>query len=94
MSKTYGNNYGKVILKDGLVVGRVFVGNIEKSGIVYSLLKDRVGVSDFKQVLISEDFSLASLPEEIWRPHLEVPSSGLVSIATSYPEPKEVVAGE
>lgn len=94
LSQKYGNNYRKVILKDGLVVGMVFVGNIEKSGIVYSLLKDRVEVSDFKQALISEDFSLASLPEEIWRPHLEVPSSGLVSIVTSYPEPEEVVAGE
>jgi hypothetical protein len=59
-------------LKDGLVVGMVFAGDIEKSGIVFGLMKDRVKVDDFKQALVAQDFGLVSLPEEIWRPRLQM----------------------
>jgi NAD(P)H-nitrite reductase large subunit len=79
LTKKDDHTYKKVILKDGLVLGMVFTGDIEKSGIVFSLMKERVEVDDFKQALVAEDFGLASLPEEIWRPQLEVPHSGLVS---------------
>jgi len=72
LSKRYDHNYKKVVLKDGLVVGMVFVGDIEKSGIVFSLIKDRVNAESFKQALVAQDFGLVSLPEEIWRPRLEM----------------------
>jgi len=62
--------YKKVVLKDGLIVGMVFVGDIEKSGIVYNLMKDSVDVSGFKEALVADDFGLVSLPEEIWRSKL------------------------
>jgi NAD(P)H-nitrite reductase large subunit len=62
--------YKKVILKDGLVTGLVFAGDIEKSGIIYNLMKDRVKVDGFKEELVSDDFGLASLPAEIWRARL------------------------
>ncbi len=94
LSQKYGNTYHKVVLKNGLVMGMVFVGNIGKSGIVFSLMKDRVNVNGFKQTLIAEDFSLASLPEEIWRPQLEVPPSGLVSPIIRLEQPEEMFAGE
>ncbi len=90
LSEGRDHTYRKVILKDGLVVGMVFVGDIEKSGIVFALMKDRVNADSFKQRLVAEDFSMACLPEEIWRPHLEAPSSGLVSATTS--EPVEAMA--
>lgn len=92
LSRRNGNTYRKVVLKDGLVVGMVFVGNIEKSGIVFSLMKDRVNVNDFKQALVADDFSLVSLPEETWRPRLQ--PSGLVSPVTLPPEPEEAVVGD
>ncbi len=94
LSKKYDNIYHKVVLKDGLVVGMVFAGNIEKSGIVFSLMKDRVNVDGFKQELLACDFGLASLPEEIWRPRLEMPPSGLVSPAIPLEQPEEMVMGE
>lgn len=72
LSKKYDHSYKKVILKDGLVVGMVFAGDIEKAGIVFGLMKDRVKVDDFKQALVAQDFGLVSLPEEIWRPRLEM----------------------
>lgn len=93
LSEKYDNVYHKVVLKDGLVVGMVFAGNIEKSGIVFGLMKDRVNVDGFKQELVAGDFGLASLPEEIWRPKLEVPPSELVS-AVPLEQPEEMVMGE
>jgi NAD(P)H-nitrite reductase large subunit len=62
--------YKKVILKDGLVTGLIFAGDIEKSGIIYNLMKDKVKVDGFKDELVSDDFGLASLPEEVWRARL------------------------
>jgi NAD(P)H-nitrite reductase large subunit len=93
LSEKYNNSYHKVVLKDGLVVGIVFAGNIEKSGIVFGLMKDRVNVDGFKQELVAGNFGLASLPEEIWRPHLEVSPSELVS-AVPLEQPEEMVMGE
>ena len=94
LSQKYSDGYHKVVLKDGLVVGMVFAGNIEKSGIVLSLIKDRVITDGFKQALVAGDFSLASLPEEIWRARLEIPPSELVSAATPLEQPEEMVVGE
>jgi NAD(P)H-nitrite reductase large subunit len=67
--------YKKVVLKDGLIMGMIFVGDIEKSGIVYNLMKDGVDVSGFKEALVADDFGLVSLPEEIWRNKLAVTAS-------------------
>jgi NAD(P)H-nitrite reductase large subunit len=89
-----GHIYKKAVLKDGLIVGIVFAGDIETSGIVYNLMKDRVDVSSFKNVLVVEDFGLASLPEEIWRPMLAIPASALNYAVTSVEQPEEVLAGE
>lgn len=94
LSQKEGNIYHKVILKDGIVVGMVFVGNIEKSGIVFSLIKDKVKADGFKQALVANDFGLASLPEEIWRPRLEMPPSALISPVISLEQPEELVVGE
>ena len=94
ISKKRDHSYKKVILKDGLVVGMVFAGEIEKSGIVFNLMKDRVNVDSFKQALVADDFGLASLPEELWRPRLEVPPSLLASLATAIGQPEEIVIGE
>ena len=94
LSKNHDHAYKKVILKDGLISGMVFAGNIEKSGIVFNLMKDRVNVDSFKQALVADDFGLASLPEEIWRPHLEVPPSLLASSAASVGQPEEIAVSE
>jgi NAD(P)H-nitrite reductase large subunit len=86
--------YKKLIVKDGLIVGMVFAGDIETSGIIYNLMKDRVDVSRFRQVLVADDFGLASLPEEIWRARLAIPPPVLTSALTSIEQPKEVTVGE
>jgi NAD(P)H-nitrite reductase large subunit len=86
--------YKKVIIKDGLITGLIFVGDIEKAGIIYNLMKDRINVVAFKETLVAEDFGLASLPEEVWRGRLETPPSDAGSIVPP-PEPaEEAVIGE
>jgi NAD(P)H-nitrite reductase large subunit len=94
LTKRREHTYKKVILKDGLVLGLVFAGDIEKSGIVFSLMKDRVNVEGFKQALVADDFGLISLPEEIWRPRLEAPPALLASSVTPAEQPEEIIIGE
>jgi NAD(P)H-nitrite reductase large subunit len=86
--------YKKVILKDGLVTGLIFAGDIEKSGIIYNLMKDKVKVDGFKDELVSDDFGLASLPEAIWRARLAVPPSEEAYIVPPVEKPEETVIGE
>jgi NAD(P)H-nitrite reductase large subunit len=81
--------YKKVIVKDGQIQGLVLAGDIEKSGIIYNLMKDRVNVEAFKETLVADDFGLASLPEAIWRARLVVPPSAAIS-----QKPEEVAVGE
>jgi len=94
ISNRYDHTYKKVVLKGGRIVGMVFAGDIEKSGIVFSLMKEQVEVECFKQALVSEDFGLASLPEEMWRARLGMPTSGISSQAILRQEHKELVLGE
>jgi NAD(P)H-nitrite reductase large subunit len=62
--------YKKLILKDGLITGMVFTGEVDRAGIIYNLMRDRVNVDSFKQSLISDDVGLLSLPEKVWRNRL------------------------
>ena len=63
--------YQRIVLKDDIIVGMVCVGAIEKAGIFFSLMRDRVKVSSFKQMLLSDNFGLVSLPRELWQKRLE-----------------------
>ncbi len=93
ISSKHDHVYKKVVLKDGLLVGMVFSGDIEMSGIIYNLMKDRVNVGNFKKALVADDFGMASLPEEIWRPRLAVPPSISASLVTSVEQPEEMLVG-
>jgi NAD(P)H-nitrite reductase large subunit len=57
--------YKKIMLKDGIIVGFIFLGDIEKSGIFFRLLKNHVNVSRIKEKLLSEDFGLVTMPESV-----------------------------
>jgi len=59
------NLYQKIVLRDDIIVGMTFVGEIKKSGIVYGLMRDRIDVKSFKRALLSEDFGFISFPEEL-----------------------------
>ncbi|MCK4273739.1 MAG: NAD(P)/FAD-dependent oxidoreductase [Dehalococcoidales bacterium] len=90
----YDGIYRKVIIKKGKLAGLVFAGDIEKSGIVYNLMKDGVDVSSFKEALVADDFGLASLPESIWKDRLESSPPEGVPVITSIEKPEELVIGD
>lgn len=68
--------YRKVLVRDGRVVGMVFVGDIERSGIVLSLMREGVAVDGFEEALVAPDFGLAHLPRQLWQPRLAMPPRG------------------
>jgi NAD(P)H-nitrite reductase large subunit len=73
MSKQDGGVYQKLVLKNGVIVGMICVSDVEKSGIIFGLMRDRVNVCDFKQALLADDFGLVCLPRELWRERLGMP---------------------
>jgi len=60
-----GGAHRRVVLQDDRVVGMVFVGDIQSSGIVLNLMKERVDVRGFQRALVSDGLSLASLPARL-----------------------------
>ena len=72
------DTYQKIVLKDGLIMGMIFIGMVDRSGIIYNLMKDRIKTDSFKKELIADDFGMASLPEEIWRSKLQIQMPGSV----------------
>ncbi|MBN1151910.1 MAG: NAD(P)/FAD-dependent oxidoreductase [Dehalococcoidia bacterium] len=59
--------YRKVVLKDGSIIGMVFAGDTSKCGLLYTLMKRKVDVSECKAALVSDDFGLLSLPRGLWQ---------------------------
>lgn len=57
--------YKKILLKDNLIAGFIFLGDIEKSGILFRLLKNHVDVNDIKDKLLLEDFGIVTLTEQL-----------------------------
>jgi NAD(P)H-nitrite reductase large subunit len=57
--------YKKVLLKDAKIVGFIFLGELEKAGILFHLLKNHVDVTEIKDTLLSEDFGIVTLPASL-----------------------------
>ncbi len=73
-SQRNGGTYRKVVIKGNHVAGMVFAGDIEKSGIILSLMKGKIDASRFCELLVTNEFGLSCLPEEIWQPYLVLPA--------------------
>jgi NAD(P)H-nitrite reductase large subunit len=65
--------FRKLILKNGTITGMVFIGNIEKAGIVFGLMKDHVNVDEFKKMLVASELNEAALPEAIYKSKINPP---------------------
>lgn len=95
LSRSEGGAYRKLVLKDDALVGMACIGDIEQSGILYSLMRDGMNVDSFKESLLAEDFGLASLPRGIWQERLGKPRSGAVFTQEGRREAvEEYVGGE
>jgi NAD(P)H-nitrite reductase large subunit len=94
MINQHDSIYHKVVIKDRKLVGLVFAGDIEKSGIVYNLMKEGRDVSSFKKALVADNFGLASLPESIWRERLAKPAADAVMMINPLQTPEEAFIGD
>ena len=94
ISRQESNIYQKIILKNNIIVGMIFVGNIEKSGIIFGLMRDRVNVESFKQSLLADNFGLAFLPRSSWQEQLEAPAGLMLQSAQSIQPEEETFLGE
>lgn len=83
ISKQAGNIYKKVVLKDGCINGLVFINDVEKSGILYGLMRDRINVNSIKQQFLNQDFGLADLPTEVRRERLGIALDNHVDVSNS-----------
>lgn len=57
--------YKKILLKDNMIMGFIFLGEIDKAGILFRLFKNRVDVSTIKDSLLDEEFGIVTLPEQL-----------------------------
>ncbi len=65
--------YRKVIVKDGLITGALFVKDVDRAGLFRHLIENRIDVSGFKNSLLDKDFGVAHLPKEVRREMFTVP---------------------
>lgn len=71
--------YRKLIVNsEDKLVGMIFVGDIDKAGIYFGLMRDRIKVTAFKDKLLADDFGLAQLPREIIEERLTGATAGRV----------------
>jgi NAD(P)H-nitrite reductase large subunit len=57
--------YKKIVLKNGVIVGMTFLGDIDRAGILFYLMKNKINVTKFKEQLLADDFGLAALPASL-----------------------------
>jgi NAD(P)H-nitrite reductase large subunit len=61
------NVYKKIVLKNNVIVGLTLVNCIEQAGVLFYLIKNAINVKKFKQKLLEDDFSWATLPTGLQR---------------------------
>ena len=55
------NTYRKIVFKNGRVIGAILAGQIQKAGILATLLKKKVDVSNYVSFLMSDRINFADL---------------------------------
>jgi len=65
ISKHIGNTYKKIVIKDNRIAGILCIGDIEKAGIIFGLMRDKLNIEPYKNVLLNDDFGFAYLSEDI-----------------------------
>lgn len=65
--------YQKFVIRDERLVGMVMVGDIERAGVYFGMMRDAVNIADIKDSLLSDEFGLINLPEQWLKKRLELP---------------------
>ncbi len=75
------DSYRKLVINsEDKLTGLIFIGNIDKAGIYFGLMRDRIPVTAFKNKLLADDFGLALLPKEIIEERLTGATAGRVKV--------------
>jgi NAD(P)H-nitrite reductase large subunit len=72
LTKTEVDSYRKIVLRGSTVVGAVFVGKVERAGIVTGLIRDQIDVSSMRDRLLADDFGYIDFPIELRKERLGV----------------------
>jgi len=73
--------YRKLVVNaEDKLVGMIFIGDIDKTGVYFGLMRDRIPVTAFKKKLLADDFGLAILPKEVIEERLTGATAGRVKI--------------
>lgn len=59
--------YRKICLKDGRILGFIFINSFDRTGMIVDLMKNKVDVSGFKERLLLDNFGFLDLPKEVRR---------------------------
>jgi NAD(P)H-nitrite reductase large subunit len=94
LSRHSDSQYRSVVLKDDCVVGMICIGDIERSGILCSLIREAVPLQGLEEELLADDFGLVSLPRARWEGQLTAPAGRPVAEETEGQHPEEYVSGE
>jgi NAD(P)H-nitrite reductase large subunit len=64
--------YKKVVLKENRIVGMIFVGKIEQSGVILKLMKEKIDISNIKDELLDDSFNYARVIDLLREDELSV----------------------
>jgi len=67
---------------------------MEKSGIVFGLMRDRVNVESYKQSILADDFGLAFFPRALWQERLALSPDIIIQPALPVEAEEETFLGE
>lgn len=71
----HGNSiYRKVVLCNGRIRGILCIGDVDRAGMLFGLMREQTDVTGFKQALLADDFSLAFFPRQLWEERVRLPS--------------------
>jgi NAD(P)H-nitrite reductase large subunit len=56
--------YKRIALREDVIQGLVFIGDITRCGIYRFLIENRINVADFRERLLTDDFGIIDLPRE------------------------------
>ena len=65
------HRFARVGEQDDVVVGAIFVNQIDRAGIVCGLIRDGINVANFKEALLDDNFGYLSLPPKLRRERLD-----------------------
>jgi len=56
-----GNSYKKLVFKNNTIVGMVLVGEVRPSGVISTLIKNKIDISDIKDLLLENNFDYGKI---------------------------------